>query len=146
MADDRKDGLAIRLSRCLRVEEEVLLRVEDGAPVLHRSSTDLARSCNQIEFWQRVTNAEVIVVVVQERSRLFQGVGSLREVAMLDDNANVRSVYTAMHTLVIPHTEKERVGGHLRGGRELDPLISIVQRSQLGNGHIGHGDPVLGGI
>ena len=122
VTNDQEEQLPITLRRGLRVEKKMLLRIEDRTPVLHRSADDLARRRDKVELGQRIRNAKVIVVVMQELTSLFQRVRRARKITSLDHDSYICLVRRPVNPLIVADAQKQQVGRHFGCFGELAPV------------------------
>ncbi len=139
VGDGAGDVLAVLLRRQLRVDQQVVLEIEDGAPVLHGPEAARARRRDEIELGQRVANAEVGVVVAQEGARLVERETGLHRLAAGDHHPDVHAVDLAADPLEIADAQEHQIGRHLRRGLEQGPLQAAWERLDPGDGRVGDG-------
>src|SRR5262249_28878632 len=120
-----------------------VLRIEDRAPVLHGAADDLAGSRDQVELRQRIGDAEIFIVIVQEPAGLFESVAGLAGVAALDDNADIHAIHATLDTLEVAYANEQQIGRHLRRLLEAHALRRRREARDLGDGHVGDGHAVL---
>ena len=74
--------------RILWIEQKDRLVISDPAPILHRAAESTGQ-CNLIELRQRVGNAEVVVVVLQDLRGRFERVAAHLPFAFRRDHADL---------------------------------------------------------
>ena len=146
VADDDEDELPLALYGCCRIEQKMILRKENGAPILHRTAAYLSGCGDQIELRQRKAHAKVIVVVVQQGHSLIKRVGCLDRVAALDHYTDVDAVYLTVDALEIADAQEQKIGRHSWCLGEAHPLQAIPQRCNGCNRRVRERHPVGGHI
>jgi hypothetical protein len=137
VGDDPVDQLLVAGARQLRVENYVCLAEEDRAPVLHRAR-DVAGRGHQVELRQRISAAEIVVVIGQELFGGLQGIARLGSLALADHDADRGSVDVLRHPLQVADSEEQQVRAHPWRRLEAHALETARQRLAGGLGHVGH--------
>ncbi len=144
VSDHEEDQLPVAFGRELRVEQEVVLRIEDRAPILHRAADDLPGRRDQIEFRQRKGDAEIVVVVVEELRGLLECVDCLRRVASLDHDTEIHTVNLSVDTLEVSDAHIEEIRRHLGSLSESYSLQSWRHGRNFRCRHVRERHAVLG--
>ena len=122
VGDDFEHFLTVRFGGGLRIEQEMVLRIEDRAPVLHGAALDLTGSGDQVELRQRKSDAEIFVVVMQNLACLIERVARLRGIAALHHDTHVDAVHRGVNAFKVPDPDEQQIRRHLGGRRETYPL------------------------
>ncbi len=138
MGDGRRHVLAVFLGRQPGIDQQGALEVHDGPPVLHRREAARSRRRDEVQLGQRIGDAEVVVVVGENRGGLVQGIGRLGRLAAGDDHADVDAIDLAADPLEVPDRQEHQVGRHLRGGLEDGALQAAGERLHAGDRRVGN--------
>src|SRR5208337_1452945 len=124
----------------LFIDEQRRLAVNDGAPVLHGAGLEIGHG-NLVELRQRVLNAVVVVVVVENRLGRVQR--EARQVFLARNSADIQldAVHLVGGTLPIANRQRNQVAGHLRRSGKLDGVLvagasSVGDDLAVGNGGV----------
>src|SRR6266480_7010733 len=90
MRDDLINALARRSGRFLRVEKKRRFVVSDAAPIFHRA-TETARNGDLIELRERIANAKVIVVVLEDLRGSLERISAPFGFSLSRNHADLRS-------------------------------------------------------
>ena len=72
VGNDDENPLTIRLRGPLRVQQQLILEVEDRTPVLHSREPAPARRRDHVELGQRVRDAKILVIETKQFDRAFE--------------------------------------------------------------------------
>src|ERR1700722_7155749 len=117
MCDDQADFLLVGDCSGFRIEQEVGFTVGDGAEVLHGAGFEVGNG-DQIKFFERIVNAEVVVVIMQNVFGDAKSVGSERDFVGRGADANVDVVLASACALKVAYKKRDKVGRHFRSGSE----------------------------
>src|ERR1700722_13317759 len=113
MCDDQADFLLLGDCSRFRIEQEVGFTVGDGAEVLHGAGFEVGNG-DQIEFFERIVNAEVIVVIVQNVFGDAKRIRSEGDLVGRGAYANIDVILASAGALKVTHKKRDEISRHFR--------------------------------
>ena len=128
------DALLGFARRFLRIEQKPRFVVSDPAPILHRA-TEPARHRDVVELRQRIRLAEVIVEVIENLLRAFEGVAAHLRFAFRRDDAVSDIALLRLDRVQFAGAQHIQIARHRRRRGETNLLAAAHLRFLL-NRHV----------
>ena len=135
------NALARGGGRFLWIEKQRRFVVSDAAPILHRAAK-AARNRDLIELRKRITNAEVIVVVLKNLRRAFERVSAPFRFSFRRNDSDLRAGNFGFDRLELAGDEHVQVTGHRRSRLEANFLADFDLMFEF-DGHVRNSEPIL---
>ena len=141
VGDDFINTLLRRDGRILRIEQQRRFVVGNSAPILHGAPKS-TRDRELIELGQWIWNPKILIVIMQNLGRAFQGVAAALCLAFRGDDAQLDPFSFGFDRVKLTCAKDIQVGRHGRRRLETD-FTSSADFPLTRDRHVGNRHPVF---
>ena len=136
MRDDLEHEAAFGFAGAIVVDENVLVEIENGAPILHRCKAASAGNGDHVELGQRILDAKILFEIAQRLDARLHRVMRALGLATAHDDAEFDAVDIGGDAFEIAEAEEEQIARHRRRVLETRARHAIGEPRRTCDRHI----------